>query len=128
MLSESEADDLREEYTQARRAMFDLLDDGIRWTTGGHQAPDIWATIDDGEISVIVEAKLAAAKHNERAAVEVRKTIEWYQKIAVYTIVVPRVIQTVQYYSDHGFDMPIKVRRPRKQPKMRVVNADKESA
>lgn len=118
---------MREEYTQARRAMFDLMDDGIKFTSGGHQEPDIWKTIDDGDIKLLVDAKLARAQHSVRAATEVRRTLDWYQRIAEYTIIVPRVIQTVQYYSDHGFDMPIKLRRP-KRSKIRVVTADEKSA
>jgi hypothetical protein len=114
MLSEREAEELREEYQQALIGMFGFMDDGIKFTTGGHQDPDIWNTIDDGDIKIIVDARLQAAQHSARAAASVRRTIAWYQKAAVYVIIGPRLWQTLQYYSEHGIDIPIKVRRPRK--------------
>lgn len=130
-LSEREADDLREEYTQARRAIFDMLDDCIKWTTPGHREPDIWKTIDDADLKILVDAKLARATHSVRAASEVRRTIDFYQRIAELTIIGPRFLQTLQLYQDLGFELPFKIRWParsKRKPRMTVVDADKAKA
>lgn len=128
-LSQREADDLRAEYTQARRAVFDLLDDAIKWTTPGHREPNIWKTIDDADLKILVDAKLARATHSVRAASEVRRTIEFHQRVAELMIVGPRFFETVQVYQDLGFELPFKIRWPkRSRTRMRVVNADKEKS
>lgn len=113
-MSEKEAEEIRETYTQALIGIFGFSDDLIKATSGGHQDPEIWATIDDGDIQIIVDARLTAAQHSAKAAASVRRTIAWYQKAAVYVIIGPRMWQTLQFYSEHGFDLPIKVRRKRK--------------
>lgn len=119
-MSAREAEELREVYTQALIGMFGFMDSGIKFTTGGHQEPDIWATIDDGDIKIIVDTRLSAAQHSARAAAGVRRTINWYQQVAIYMILGPRIWMTLEYYSKQGFDLPINFRRPRR--KMRVVH------
>lgn len=129
-LSDREADDLYEEYFQARRAVFNMMDDVIKWTTPGHKEPDIWNTIDDADLKIMVNAKLARAKYSVRAASEVRRTIEFYQRIAELVIVGPRLLQTIQLYQDLGFELPFKIRWParKRRPRMTVVDADKTKA
>lgn len=117
-MSDKEADELRVTYTQALRALFDFADDTIKFTSGGHEDPDIWKTIDDDDLTVMVTARLNQAKHSAKAAASVHRTIALYQRAAVYIIVGPRCWQTLVWYTDHGFDVPIDLRRRRK---LRVV-------
>lgn len=124
-LSEKEAEELRETYTLALSSIFNFMDDGIRFTTGGHQEPDIWSSIDDDDLKIIVDARLRAATLSAKDAAKVKRTIRYWEKTATYVIVLPRVWQTLQFYSEHGLDIPIKMRRRRK---LKVVAADERGA
>lgn len=126
ILSAREAEDLRETYTQALMGLFDFADQGIKFTTGGHEDPEIWSTIDEGDLGLIVDSRLLAAQHSAKAAASVRRTIAWYQKAAVYVIVGPRLWQTLAFYAEHGVDIPLHIRRPKR--KLRVVTAEGSSA
>lgn len=118
-MSEKEAEEAKEIYFQALKAIFGFTDDLIRFTSGGHAEVEIWSTIDDDDVGVIVNTRLQAARVSARAANSVRRTIYAYQQIAIYIIVGPRVWQTLQHYSEFGLDIPIKFRRKRR---MRVVH------
>lgn len=124
-MSKKEAEEIRDTYFQALSGIFGLMDDVIRYTSGGHEQPEIWSTIDDDDINQIVEARLTRAQHSARAAYSVRRTIAWYQQAIIAIIVGPRLWQTMQWYTEHGVDLPVKFRRKRR---MRVVDGQAQRA
>lgn len=113
-LSEREAEDLKETYHQALAGIFELTDQGIKYTSGGHEDVQIWSGIDDADIAIIVEHRLRAARHSVRAARGVQRTIWFWENINVGMILIPRFWATWAFYADHGFDVPLKLRRRRK--------------
>lgn len=124
-MSDREAEELRETYTQALRALFDFADDTIKFTSGGHEDPEIWSTVDDDDLSLIVTARLNQAKHSAKVAASVHRTISLYQRAAVYIVVGPRCWQSLVWYADHGFDLPVNLRKRRK---LRVVKQQQQKA
>lgn len=118
-LTKSEAEELREVYTQALTGVFEFADKAITFTNGAHQEVEIWSTIDEHDIGIIVDVRLSAAQQSVSAARSVKRTIWAWRHAAIGMILGPRFIQTWQVYADSGFDMPVKLRRPPK--KLKVV-------
>src|SRR6185437_6101890 len=101
-MSEREAAEIREDYEQALLGIWGFLDDGLALVTRGHKQPDIWRTIDDGDLKLIVDQKLRQAQRSPKAAKQVYTTIDYFQRGAVYLIYGPRMWQSLQFLAEQG--------------------------
>ena len=123
-LTAAEAEELHDTYHQALAGLFEMSDQVIHWTAGGkdtREAVEIWSTIDDDDIDIIVEVRLQDARTSARAAAGVRRTIAAYRKIKIGGIVLPRAFQTIALYSEEGIDIPLHL--PKKRRKLRTVES-----
>lgn len=119
-MTEREAADIREDYEQALLGIWGFTDDGLKFVTGGHKDPEIWTTIDPGDLKIIVDSRLRKAQRNAKVAASVHRTIDLYEQGAVYLILGPRMWQSLQFIAENGLEVPLK--NPfRKRRRMRVV-------
>lgn len=106
LLTDTEADQLREDYAHAMDEIFILQDKLISHTLKGHPKVQIWSDIDDADTYILVDFMLTMGKSNERVAVFVRASVTFYKQARIAEILLPRFWKTWEAYNFFGFEMP----------------------
>lgn len=127
-LTKREADDLRDKLTMAYIHLFRGADDIIRVTNGSHEFFPIWSGIDDSDISILVNARLAAAQKSAREAKVVLTIIHAWERMITLFILMPRFWQTYQVYSEFGFQLPVSRRRKKVHERAEQRTEQRETA
>src|SRR2546430_2610834 len=101
-LSEKEAQDIREPLKAASADYFVYADELIYATHKAHKQVNIWSSIDDEELDILVDVWIARAKKSVKSANHVAGIINRHNELKIGLILAPRFYQTFRVYVDGG--------------------------
>jgi hypothetical protein len=118
-LSQKEADEIREPLISAMGDYFHYADELMTGTSANGAEAAIWGSIDDEEIGILIDAWLARARTDSRAAYFAVQAVNGHYKLKIGLILAPRFYQTFQFYVDNGMRSPMPNVRRRQRGKQR---------
>jgi hypothetical protein len=101
-LDAKEANALRDNLIEGVTAFWQGCDNVITYTNRKHTEAYIWQTIDEEDTAFLVDAILNIATKNKVVAAAVRGIARTSRMLRAGAIMMPRFMQTVQFYADNG--------------------------
>jgi hypothetical protein len=101
-LSQGEAVSLRDNLIEGLTSFWTGCDDMITLTNKQHTEAYIWQTIDAEDTGFLADGMLRVAMKNKAAAAAVRGIAMSSNMLRTGTILMPRFMQSVQFYSANG--------------------------
>jgi hypothetical protein len=101
-LSATEAKSMGGMLEEIFRDMFQGIDGIISRTNKERSEACIWAVIEDDEVAILVKFVLRYAQRYAAVAVAVRAAKSNWETYKVGMIIGPKLIETAQFYKDHG--------------------------
>lgn len=101
-LTAQEAGEMRASLIEALRTVWKNADDLITRTNRQKAEAWIWQSIDDEDTAFLADGILAAGMRMPVAAYAVRKISESWGYYRAGVILLPRFVQSVQFYGAHG--------------------------
>lgn len=105
-MSSAEANTMRMKMYDTCVGVFQFMDDSLQMMVEGHEKVEIWSTIDDSDIFVIVDRLLTNAQKSAAVAVQVRRVIWLWEQARIGTILMPRAVQSFQLLQTKGWTLP----------------------
>jgi hypothetical protein len=118
-LSQKEAEEIRQPLIDAMGDYFHYADELMTGTSANGAEAAIWGSIDDEEIGILIDAWLARARTDSRAAYFAVQAVNGHYKLKIGLILAPRFYQTFQFYVDNGMRSPMPSVRRRQRGKQR---------
>lgn len=118
-LSHKEAEEIRDPLIAAMGDYFHYADELMSGTSANGAEAAIWGSIDDEEIGILIDAWLARAKQDSRAAYFAVQAVNGHYKLKIGLILAPRFYQTFQFYVDNGMRSPMPNVRRKQRGKQR---------
>lgn len=106
VMSTVEANANRERLYNTFVGAFAFIDESLQLLTGSTEKVEIWSSIDDADILVMVDRALMNAQKSVAVAQNIRKIIWLWDQVQIGTILMPRFIQTFQLLATKGFSIP----------------------
>lgn len=104
-LNDTEAIKIRPKLIEFFKWSSDHLDEFIQATTKGHQSVEIWSTLEEEEIEILVDFLIQRGKTNPETAQLVRNMSVLMDRIKLAVIIVPRMYQTALTYINRGISI-----------------------
>lgn len=101
-LSTGEATALRENVIEGMKAFWQGTDQVISFSNKNKREAYIWQSIDDEDTGFLADRLLMMATRNKAIAAGVRGVAASSALLRTGAILLPRFMQTVQFYSDNG--------------------------
>ncbi len=101
-MSADEATALRENFVEGLKAFWESADNVITFTNRKHSEAYIWQTIDEEDTGFLADVLLAMGLRNRAVAAAVRGIVQARASLRVGSILLPRFVQTVNFYAENG--------------------------
>ncbi len=118
-LSAKKAEEIRQPLIDAIIDYFKYTDELMSGTSANGVQAQIWSTIDDEEIGILIDAWLARARVDERMAGYAVAAVNNHYKLKIGLILAPRFYQTFRFYVDNGMRSPFPAQRRKQREKQR---------
>jgi hypothetical protein len=105
-MSTIEANAMRQKLYQAFVGFFGFIDDFLKMIVDGHEKVEIWSTIEDVDIYVMVDRALINAQKSVVVAQNIRRAVWLWDQVQIGTILGPRFVESWQLLSTKGFSIP----------------------
>lgn len=102
VLSSDEAAALRPNLVEGLTSFWEGADQLITYTNKEHAEAYIWQSIDEEETEFLADGIILIALRNKAAAAAVRGIANSSRLLRTGAILLPRFVQSVQFYSQHG--------------------------
>lgn len=102
MLSAGEIGKLRAALSNLLRKAAELTDDAMTHTNRRHATAEIWSTLDDQEIAILVDFILERGETSIAAAQVARGLADLWDRAAVAAVLGPKLIMSVIFYRLNG--------------------------
>ena len=118
-LSSKEAGEIRQPLIDAMGDYFHYADELMSGTSANGAEAEIWSSIDDEELGILVDAWLARAQKDPIAAHYAVQAVNSHYKLKIGMILAPRFYQTFRFYVDNGIRSPFPAQRRKQREKRR---------
>lgn len=105
VLSAAEADTFQGTLEEVLSKLWKLLDEGLTAVIYEPEECFIWRTIDDDDNAFLARRVLREARQNPVIAGQVRLLVDHWDDLRVYTIVGPRLAESMRWIPAHGLDL-----------------------